>query len=93
MFDIAFGNWIVVALMGLILFKPDDWQSLAFEAGKIYRRVYAYIREWQEYLDYDADRVPALSSDSQIREGQGDSQSLFPLRLISGRLISSRPPE
>ena len=61
MFDISsYSPWLIVALVGLIIFRPDDWQELAFHAGRWARRVRAYVLEWQEYLEF-------ISSDVSVK--------------------------
>ena len=52
MFDITYSPWLILALVGLIFFRPDDWQDLAFHGGRFVRRVRAYILEWQEYIEF-----------------------------------------
>ncbi|MDP4724876.1 MAG: twin-arginine translocase TatA/TatE family subunit [Alphaproteobacteria bacterium] len=56
MFDVtSYSPWLIVALVGLIIFRPDDWQELALNAGRWVRRVRAYVLEWQEYLEFTSD--------------------------------------
>lgn len=56
MFDVtSYSPWLIVALVGLIIFRPDDWQELAFHAGRWVRRARAYVLEWQEYMEFTSD--------------------------------------
>ncbi len=52
MLDVSYSPWLILALVGLIFFRPDDWQDLAFHGGRFARRVRAYIIEWQEYIEF-----------------------------------------
>ena len=55
MFDFSYSPWLIVALVGLIFFRPDDWHELAFNSGRWARRARAYALEWQEYLEFTTD--------------------------------------
>ncbi len=74
MFDIAYSPWLILALVGLIFFRPDDWQDLAFHGGRFVRRVRAYALEWQEYIEFpgieDAEDSPSalIINDTTIRQ-------------------------
>lgn len=61
MLDFHYSPWLILALVGLIFFRPDDWQDLAFHGGRWVRRVRAYVLEWQEYVEFSEiheDEIP-----------------------------------
>ena len=95
MFDISsYSPWLILALVGLILFRPDDWQDLAFYAGRWVRRARAYVLEWQEYLEFtDAgtkvvSKVPAPAESIVFHACDA---MLWPSKGMGGRIISVPP--
>jgi Sec-independent protein translocase protein TatA len=98
MFDISsYSPWLIVALVGLIIFRPDDWQELALNAGRWVRRVRAYVLEWQEYMEFTSDLD--MKSVNIIRVVQDQSNKVLPTidvmlwssKEMGGRVISVPP--
>lgn len=97
MFDISsYSPWLIVALVGLIIFRPDDWQELAFHAGRWTRRVRAYVFEWQEYMEFTSDAgVQSINKTSVLI----DQPKVLPMtdvmlwssKEMGGRIISVPP--
>ncbi len=65
MLDFAYSPWLILALVGLIFFRPDDWQDLAFHGGRWARRVRAYVLEWQEYFEFGGTHEDDVSSSTE----------------------------
>lgn len=94
MFDVtSYSPWLIVALVGLIIFRPDDWQELALNAGRWVRRARAYMLEWQEYLEFTSDadiksvnKTPAAVD--QLRIFPITDAMLWSSKEMGGRIIS-----
>ncbi|MES2607958.1 MAG: hypothetical protein V4544_04445 [Pseudomonadota bacterium] len=97
MFDItSYSPWLIVALVGLIIFRPDDWQELALNAGRWVRRVRAYVLEWQEYMEFTSDagnEKDRFTSEIQIKKEQEliFGVTLWPSKEMGGSHISMPP--
>lgn len=97
MFDISsYSPWLIVALVGLIIFRPDDWQELALNAGRWVRRTRAYVLEWQEYLEFTSDlRVendrPKPDAQTKMAQELIVGVTLWPSKEMGGRIISIPP--
>jgi len=98
MFDFSYSPWLIVALVGLIIFRPDDWQELAFHAGRWLRRVRAYVLEWQEYIEFTSDSVARKSINKNIPAAPNqlmvlpiNDVMLWSQKEMGGRIISVPP--
>jgi Sec-independent protein translocase protein TatA len=97
MFDISYSPWLILALVGLIFFRPDDWQELAFNCGRWVRRIRAYVLEWQEYLEFTGDNADLKKTASAIvlcdkTNVHANVDMLFCSNdQIGGRIISMPP--
>ena len=97
MFDVtSYSPWLIVALVGLIIFRPDDWQELAFHSGRWVRRVRAYVLEWQEYMEFTSDtdiksanKTPAAAD--QLKILPITDEMLWSSKEMGRRIISVPP--
>jgi Sec-independent protein translocase protein TatA len=99
MFDTtSYSPWLIVALVGLIIFRPDDWQELALNAGRWVRRVKAYVLEWQEYMEFTTSDANAKQYINMTKV-HFDSPKILPpydimlwsSKEMGGRIISVPP--
>lgn len=96
MFDIgSYGSWLIVVLVGLIIFRPDDWEELAFHGGRWIRRIRAYVFEWQEYLEFSPEIEKARLPEKTDNSSQSALCLINPIFLspsvVCGRIISIQP--
>jgi Sec-independent protein translocase protein TatA len=95
MFDISYSPWIILALVGLIFFRPDDWQDLAFHAGRWGRRIHAYVLEWQEYFEFTSTNqvVKKVDITKSMVNGASSASDLkiWPQKVMGSRVISVSP--
>ncbi|MDP3371689.1 MAG: twin-arginine translocase TatA/TatE family subunit [Candidatus Paracaedibacteraceae bacterium] len=105
MFDVSYSPWLILALVGLIFFRPDDWQELAFHAGRWVRRVRAYVQEWQEYFEFTADDTiknhrdvkgivfynNACHTDAHHKAPRSSDLKIWPSKEMGSRIISMPP--
>ena len=97
MFDISsYSPWLIVVLVGLIIFRPDDWQELAFHGGRWVRRVRAYVLEWQEYVEFTSDAgikkgQPSLEIQTQKGRELIVGVTLWPAKVMGGNHITMPP--
>ena len=95
MFDVtSYSPWLIVALVGLIIFRPDDWQELALNAGRWVRRVRAYVLEWQEYMEFTSDLdIKGVNTTCVVQDQPNKvlptiDVMLWSSREMGGRIIS-----
>ncbi|MES2253169.1 MAG: twin-arginine translocase TatA/TatE family subunit [Pseudomonadota bacterium] len=97
MFDFSYSPWLILALVGLIFFRPDDWQELAFHAGRWVRRVRAYVLEWQEYMEFTSDAVVGKGVNNipvvpdKLMVFPANDVMLWSSKEMGGRIISVPP--
>lgn len=101
MFDVSYSPWLILALVGLIFFRPDDWQELAFHAGRWVRRARAYVHEWQEYFEFTSDdtvksslnnkRVVLSEDVCESAHAMPPDLKIWPSKEMGNRIISIPP--
>ena len=97
MFDISDSPWLICALLGLILFRPDDWQELAYYSGRWTRTIRAYTSEWQEYLQFSVEKKNHIKKIDTVKimsvKSHVASMKITPWesKMIGGRIISLPP--
>jgi Sec-independent protein translocase protein TatA len=93
MFDISYSPWLILAIVGLIFFRPDDWQELAFHVGKKIRYLRAYAAEWQEFMSFDSvdTEEKNISQKNASKSGQQHVHMCWPTQMTSKRSISVQP--
>lgn len=96
MFDIgSYSPWLIVALVGLIIFRPDDWQELAFHGGRWAQRARAYVYEWQEYLEFspgfEKNKLVEMAAELNQSDICEVNRALWPSNGIGSRVISVQP--
>lgn len=90
MFDISYSPWLILALIGLIFFRPDDWQELAFHGGRILRRMRAYVLEWQEYLEFSSVNQPTSIIEKKKLHTENKASLVIDLKIWPSKEVGSR---
>ncbi len=51
MFSVGLSEVVLIAVVALVVLKPNDWPELLYKLGRIWRRVHLFIARWRHRVD------------------------------------------
>lgn len=76
MFDLSWAELLLIAVVALFAFGPEDIPKMMYNAGKILRRIrymrYALTNQFENFMDDIEHKASAPTSDKQPLSNQSD---------------------